>query len=142
MSPRHTWPGGGAMCVVGVRAGCGPRWRYDPVVRGNECAGWLDLLRQINRESLRGKALHLVCGNYAPFRRHSKVTECLGGIRVSICTSRQTPLPGSTWPNGSSAVSPRGGLVRGVFHGVPPESLPRQSVVWFEEKRSATLVMP
>lgn len=35
-----------------------------------------------------------------------------------------------------------GRLVRGVFHGVPPESLPRQSVVWFEEKPSATLVMP
>lgn len=109
------------MCVLGVRAGCGSRQRHDSVVRGDERAGWFANLPlspasppcRMARLAASDQPRHTQRQGAASGPRQLRPLQAfhghgmLGGIRVSICSSRQTRLPGSTSPNGSSAASPR-----------------------------------
>ena len=67
---------------------------------------WLDFLRQINRETPKDKALHLVCDNYAT-HKPPRSRNGWKSIRVSMSISRRLPHPGSTWLSASSAASLR-----------------------------------
>ena len=79
---------------------------------------WLDFLRQINRETPKGKELHLICDNYGT-HKHPKVTEWLDKHpRFHV---HFTPTSAS-WLNMverffRSISTDR--LKRGVFHSVP-----------------------
>jgi len=88
---------------------CAPRHRH---------IEWLDFLRQIDRETPKDKALHLVCDNYAT-HKHPKVKEWLG--KHSCFHIHFTPTSAS-WLNMverffRSISTDR--LKRGVFRSVP-----------------------
>jgi transposase len=79
---------------------------------------WLDFLRQINRETPKGKELHLICDNYGT-HKHPKVTEWLDKHpRFHV---HFTPTSAS-WLNMVErffrSIS-TDHLKRGVFHSVP-----------------------
>ncbi len=82
---------------------------------------WLDFLRQIDRETPKGKELHLVCDNYAT-HKHPVVKAWL-----EKHPRFQPPLPGSTWSSASSAVSPRTDWVAASSAAFPNWSPPSRS---------------
>jgi len=52
---------------------------------------WFKFLRKIDRETPKGKTLHLIADNYAT-HKHPAVQDCWPSSRDSTCTSRRPPL--------------------------------------------------
>jgi transposase len=88
---------------------------------------WLDFLRQINRETPKDKALHLVCDNYAT-HKHPKVKEWLNtsprdtAPRCSIAGAdilqkviRSSP---GRWPGSTAEVQRGEGFLDAFFHAL------------------------
>ena len=98
--------------------------RCDHRHRHNE---WLTFLRQIDRETPKDKALHLICDNYAT-HKHPKVERGSRTIRAFMCISRRPRPLGSIWSNDSSATSPPNACVVAYFAAFQNLSAPSRNI--------------